>query len=156
MSAFLTATPLLTSKRAAALAVNNIHSSRQFNHVIHHKRAIVVQMQLDLGNDFDSDVEDVELGHEERKLFVGNLHWDTTKDSLGDAFSIHGTVLDAHVVRERDTGRSRGFGFVEFEEPASATVALNAMNGAEIDGRAVRVDRANRRPQRRRPRENYY
>lgn len=88
--------------------------------------------------------------HEDAKLFVGNLSWNTTDSSLGAAFEPYGTVIDARVIFDRYTGKSRGFGFIEFEDPSSAQNALEGMNGILVDGRAIRVDRANRRQ----PREN--
>ncbi|CAN8070689.1 unnamed protein product [Agarophyton chilense] len=92
---------------------------------------------------------------EKTKLFVGNLSWGTTDESLGAAFSEFGTIVDSRVIMDRFTGKSRGFGFIEYEAPDSASQALLKMNGVEIDGRAVRVDRATRR-NRQRSREEYY
>ncbi|CDF33535.1 Cold-inducible RNA-binding protein, putative [Chondrus crispus] len=93
---------------------------------------------------------------EETKLFVGNLSWDTTDESLGAAFSSYGTVVDSRVVIDRFTRKSRGFGFIQYETAASAEDALVGMNGVSVDGRNVRVDRANRRPPRqRRPQSDY-
>ncbi len=74
------------------------------------------------------------------KLFVGGLAWATTDQSLAKAFSAHGEVTEARVVQDRDTGRSRGFGFVTFATAESAQAAKNAMDNAVIDGRNVRVD----------------
>ncbi len=79
------------------------------------------------------------------RLFIGNLAWSTTDESLREAFSAHGAVSDAKVITDRYTGRSRGFGFVTFQSPEQATSALNNMNGVEVDGRPVRVDRASSR-----------
>jgi heterogeneous nuclear ribonucleoprotein A1/A3 len=80
------------------------------------------------------------------KLFVGGLSWNTDDRLLQEAFAPHGTIVEARVITDRDTGRSRGFGFVTFEDPASAQAALEAMNGKELDGRSLRVDLANDRP----------
>ncbi|KAI0566515.1 Cold-inducible RNA-binding protein [Gracilaria domingensis] len=93
---------------------------------------------------------------EETKLFVGNLSWGVTDESLCEAFSEFGTVIDSRVIVDRFTGKSRGFGFIEYDAPDSAAKALTEMNGVEIDGRAVRVDRATRRTSRQRPREELY
>lgn len=96
---------------------------------------------------------------EETKLFVGNLSWNTTDSTLGAAFSEYGTVIDSRVVTDRFTGKSRGFGFIEYDAASSAEDALVNMNGVEVDGRSIRVDRANRRPPRQRrptPNNNYY
>lgn len=81
-----------------------------------------------------------------RKLFVGGLPWSTTDECLRKAFEEFGGVEEANVVRERDTGRSRGFGFVTFDNEESAKTAQESMHGQEIDGRQVRVDFANSRP----------
>ena len=75
-----------------------------------------------------------------KKLFVGNLSWNTRDEGLYEAFSHFGEVTDAKVITDRDTGRSRGFGFVTFEEDEAADKAVAALNGTELDGRAIRVD----------------
>ena len=79
------------------------------------------------------------------KLFVGSLSWNTTDDSLKAAFEAHGPVREARVIMDRDTGRSRGFGFVTFEEEAHAKAAVDKMNGASLDGRNIRVNEAEER-----------
>ncbi|OPL19286.1 MAG: RNA-binding protein [Candidatus Aegiribacteria sp. MLS_C] len=83
-----------------------------------------------------------------KKLFVGGLTWDTNDESLKKAFSEYGTVEEAKVVAERDSGRSRGFGFVTFQTEEAARAAKNGMDGQELDGRQVRVDFANDKPKR--------
>jgi len=83
------------------------------------------------------------------RLYVGNLSFDTTKDALREAFSAGGKeVVDVHVVMDRDSGRSRGFGFVTMGSPEQAREAIASMNGAMLDGRALRVNEAEERPQR--------
>ena len=84
-----------------------------------------------------------------KKLFVGGLSWDTTDDSLRTAFQEFGPVTDAKVITDRDTGRSRGFGFVTFSEAADAEAALSSMDGAELDGRRIRVNEAENKDDRR-------
>ena len=79
-----------------------------------------------------------------KKLFVGNLSWNTTNDSLKDFFSQVGNVISASVITDRMSGRSRGFGFVEMED-ADAEKAKKELNGKELDGRAISVNDA--RPQ---------
>jgi hypothetical protein len=79
------------------------------------------------------------------KLFVGGLSFDTTTEDLRDAFARFGSVLDAAVIPDRSTGRSRGFGFVTFEHMADAMQAIEKMNGAELDGRTLKVNRAEAR-----------
>ena len=86
------------------------------------------------------------------KLYVGNLSFDTTDQELEQAFSEHGEVVSATVVRDRDTDRSRGFGFVEFAQDEDAQKAKEAMNGKELGGRTLKVDEAN--PQRERSRSS--
>lgn len=80
-----------------------------------------------------------------KKLFVGGLSWGTKEESLRQAFERFGTIEDVHVAVDRDTGRSRGFGFVTFAEEEQAKTALNEMNGTELDGRSLRVDFATER-----------
>ncbi|MEE4270240.1 MAG: RNA-binding protein [Thermoanaerobaculales bacterium] len=75
-----------------------------------------------------------------KKLFVGSLSWGMNDDSLRDAFSVHGEINEAVVITDRDSGRSRGFGFVTFENDESADAAVAALNGTELDGRTIRVD----------------
>jgi RNA recognition motif-containing protein len=75
-----------------------------------------------------------------KKLFVGSLSWDTNDEGLRSAFSAHGEISEAIVISDRDTGRSRGFGFVTFEDDESADKAVAALNGTELDGRTIKVD----------------
>jgi RNA recognition motif-containing protein len=75
-----------------------------------------------------------------KKLFVGSLSWDTNDEGLRNAFAAHGEVSEAVVISDRDTGRSRGFGFVTFEDDEAADTAMSALNGTELDGRTIRVD----------------
>lgn len=79
------------------------------------------------------------------KLFVGGLAWATTDEGLKTAFGAFGEVVDAKVITDRETGRSRGFGFVTFADAESARQALEQMNGQELDGRNLRVDSAQER-----------
>ena len=74
-----------------------------------------------------------------KTLYVGNLNFRTEEEGLRAAFSEYGAVTDARIVIDRDTGRSRGFGFVEMEDDAAAETAIESMNGAELDGRPLRV-----------------
>jgi RNA recognition motif-containing protein len=76
------------------------------------------------------------------KLYVGNLSFDTTDQELEQAFSAHGEVASALVVKDKYTDKSRGFGFVEFAQEANAQTAKGAMNGADLGGRALKVDEA--------------
>ncbi|HSL19850.1 MAG TPA: RNA-binding protein [Methylomirabilota bacterium] len=75
-----------------------------------------------------------------KKLFVGSLSWNTDDRGLREAFAAHGEVSEAVVISDRDTGRSRGFGFVTFEDDDAADKAVAALNGTELDGRTIRVD----------------
>ena len=79
------------------------------------------------------------------RLYVGNLSYDTTKDSLRAFFSQQGTVTDTHVVMDRETGRARGFGFVTMSTDAEAAKAVEQLNGAMFEGRALRVNVAEER-----------
>ena len=81
-----------------------------------------------------------------RKLFVGGLSWNTTDDGLKEAFARFGVVVEAKVVMDRETGRSRGFGFVSYQEPTDGEAARQAMDGASLDGRAIRVNAAEDKP----------
>jgi RNA recognition motif-containing protein len=76
------------------------------------------------------------------KMYVGNLSYDTTDDSLNAAFAAHGEVASASVVTDRETGRSRGFGFVEMNNDEEAKAAMAALDGTDLDGRPIRVDEA--------------
>lgn len=76
------------------------------------------------------------------KLYVGGLAWATTDDSLQAAFASVGTVVSAKVITDKETGRSRGFGFVEMSSAEEATAAIAAWNGKELDGREISVSEA--------------
>ena len=82
------------------------------------------------------------------KLFVGNLSFNTTENDLQDAFAAHGTVLEANLMTDRTSGRPRGFGFVTMSTPDEAQAAIDALNGQQIDGRAVTVNIAKPREER--------
>ena len=83
------------------------------------------------------------------KLYVGNLAYSVRDETLQDAFSQFGQVTSAKVMMDRDTGRSKGFGFVEMSSDAEAQSAINGMNGQDMDGRAIVVNEA--RPREERP-----
>lgn len=87
------------------------------------------------------------------KLFVGGLPYSTSDDELAEVFAAHGTVASAKVITDRDTGRSKGFGFVEFESDDEGKAAEKALNGAEIGGRSITVNEA--RPKEDRPRRDF-
>ncbi|KIJ23461.1 hypothetical protein M422DRAFT_39596 [Sphaerobolus stellatus SS14] len=80
------------------------------------------------------------------KVYVGNLSWNTNDDTLLQAFSTFGTVLDSIVMRDRETGRSRGFGFVTFGTTQEAEAAIGGLHESELDGRRIKVNLANARP----------
>lgn len=77
-----------------------------------------------------------------KKLYVGNLPYSVTSSTLEQMFGEHGTVQSAQVIMDRDSGRSKGFGFVEMGSDQEAQTAISAMNGKEIDGRALTVNEA--------------
>jgi len=79
------------------------------------------------------------------KLFVGGLSWDTNDDTLRQAFVAHGTVTEAKVIMDRESGRSRGFGFVTMGDDTMASAAVTAMDGKSLDGRTIRVNEAQER-----------
>ena len=87
-----------------------------------------------------------------KKLYVGNLSFSTTQDSLRSAFEQFGTVTDATIILDKMSGRSKGFGFVEFEDDDAADRAVEAMHDSELDGRKLTVNEA--RPFEPRPRGN--
>ena len=80
------------------------------------------------------------------KLFVGGLAWATTDGTLRSHFEGSGEVTEAKVITDRETGRSRGFGFVTFTDADTANSAKEALQGTELDGRTIRVDTATARP----------
>ena len=88
-----------------------------------------------------------------KKIFIGGLPWSITSETLADAFSPYGEIVESKVIVDRDTGRSRGFGFVTFEDTASVEEAIREMDGQELNGRIIRVDRAKERS---RPAKRYY
>jgi RNA recognition motif-containing protein len=79
------------------------------------------------------------------KLFVGSLPWSVNDQKLKDTFEKHGSVLSAKIILDRDTQRSRGFGFVEMENSTDAGKAIKALNDSEIDGRNIVVNEAKSR-----------
>ncbi len=85
-----------------------------------------------------------------KKLYVGNLPYSITDQSLMDAFSQCGTVESARVITDRDSGRSKGFAFVEMSTSSEAATSINKLNGSQMDGRAINVSEA--KPQA--PRDN--
>ena len=81
-------------------------------------------------------------------IYVGNLSFSMNNSQLEDLFGEHGTVSSAQVIMDRETGRSRGFGFVEMDSSDSARAAIEALDGSEIDGRRIKVNEAKERPRR--------
>jgi cold-inducible RNA-binding protein len=77
-----------------------------------------------------------------KKIYVGNLSYDTNDSTLRTLFSQHGAVISATVLSDRETGRSRGFGFVEMENDNEAMAAISALNGKSVDGRSINVNEA--------------
>src|SRR5437763_15584223 len=88
--------------------------------------------------------------HMGKKLYVGNLSYDVDSSALEQLFAAHGTVESAQIINDRDTGRSKGFGFVEMSSDAEAQAAIAALNGQEQGGRALTVNEA--KPREERPR----
>jgi len=82
-----------------------------------------------------------------KKLYVGNLTYGVTDSTLAQMFEAYGTVQSAQVIMDRDTGRSKGFGFVEMGSDAEAQAAIAALNGKEMEGRSLTVNEARPRPE---------
>lgn len=82
-------------------------------------------------------------------IYVGNLSFDTTEEDLRTAFSRFGTVVSARLISDRDTGRAKGFGFVEMSNNTEAQAAINGLNGTRLDSREIKVNEA--RPREERP-----
>merc|ERR1712071_321577 len=78
-------------------------------------------------------------------VFVGNIPYGVTEDQLKDIFGEACSVVSFRIVHDRETGRSKGFGFCEYQDPSSAAAAMRDLNGYEINGRTLRVDSANRK-----------
>ena len=83
-----------------------------------------------------------------KNIYVGNLVWDATADDLLELFEKHGKVTRAQVITDRETGRSRGFGFVEMANDSEADQAITALNGYNMEGRALNVNEARPKPER--------
>jgi len=83
-----------------------------------------------------------------KKLYVGNLSYNTTEDSLRSCFANYGNVVSAKIITDRETGNSKGFGFVEMGSDDEANSAIAGTNGAELDGRQIRVNEAMDKPRR--------
>ncbi|MBN2656142.1 MAG: RNA-binding protein [Spirochaetales bacterium] len=79
------------------------------------------------------------------KIYVGNLSWNIGDQELGDLFAQYGEVLSARIIIDRNTNRSKGFGFIEMADASAAEAAISALNGTEHDGRNIRVNEAEER-----------
>ena len=80
-----------------------------------------------------------------KRLFVGNLSFSTTEHELRDVFGAFGNVIDAKVITDRETGQSRGFGFIEVEDGAAAQRAVSELDGSSLNGRSIKVNEAHER-----------
>jgi len=83
-----------------------------------------------------------------KKLFVGGLNWKTTDEGLRQAFERFGEITEAKVITDRETGRSRGFGFITFVDDQAAENAKNEMDGTQLEGRTIKVNEAEQKPAR--------
>jgi len=83
-----------------------------------------------------------------KKIYVGNLSYNTSEDSLRNLFQTYGTVASAKIISDRDTGVSKGFGFVEMGSDNEAMAAINGTNGIDLDGRQIKVNEAMDKPRR--------
>ncbi|UCH63912.1 MAG: RNA-binding protein [Fidelibacterota bacterium] len=86
-----------------------------------------------------------------KNIYVGNLPFSATEEAVRKLFEEHGTVNSVNLITDRDTGRLRGFGFVEMEDADSADAAMKALDGQEFDGRPLKVNEARERQERSRP-----
>ena len=87
-------------------------------------------------------------GSNVKNIFVGNLNFNSTEEAIRSLFERYGAVSSARIMTDRDTGRSRGFAFVEMENETEADNAINALNGYQMDGRALNVNEARPKPER--------
>ncbi len=83
-----------------------------------------------------------------KKIYVGNLSYSTTEDQLAETFSQFGTVESANIISDKYSNQSKGFAFVEMKDESEVTAAISALNGAELNGRELRVSEAKTRPNR--------
>lgn len=83
-----------------------------------------------------------------KRLYVGNISFNSSEDVLRQAFAAYGEVDSVHLVTDRDTGQPRGFGFVEMGDPSQAQAAIDGLNGTMLDGRSLNVNEARPRPER--------
>lgn len=90
-----------------------------------------------------------------QKIYVGNLNYATTQDTLSGVFSQYGEVVSAVVIKDRMTEQSKGFGFVEMSDEQAAQAAITALNGKDLEGRRLRVNVAEDKPRTNRPRGNF-
>jgi RNA recognition motif-containing protein len=81
-----------------------------------------------------------------KKIYVGNMSYNTTEEQLWDLFAQYGTVLSANIIMDRETRRPKGFGFVEMEDDSAATAAISQLDGQDVDGRNLRVNEAIAKP----------
>lgn len=86
-----------------------------------------------------------------KKVFVGGLNWDTDEQSLESSFGTFGQIEELKLIRDRETGRSKGFAFITFSTPNEAQDAIDQLNGTELDGRRIKVNEAEDRPRNSRP-----
>jgi len=90
-----------------------------------------------------------------KKVYIGNMSYDTTEDALRELFAAHGEVTSVNVITDRQTGRPRGFAFVEMATDEAAEAAITALNGQMVDGRSLKVAEARPRPRDRGGRRGY-
>ena len=84
-----------------------------------------------------------------KKLYVGNLSYNTSEEDVRELFSAYGTISSLNLISDRDSGRPKGFGFVEMSTEQEARAAISGLNAREVDGRQIKVNEANDRPTRR-------
>jgi RNA recognition motif-containing protein len=116
------------------------------------KREKHIDIRLSIASDVIDVIQIWRILEEERKqmnIYVGNLSYNLTEDELRKAFEEFGAVDSARIITDRDTGRAKGFAFVEMGNDGEAKAAIEALNGKELGGRAMNVNEARPRPERR-------
>jgi len=91
-----------------------------------------------------------------KKIYVGNMNYNTSEDDLGNLFGQYGEVLSVVIIKDRETRRPKGFGFVEMANDDAADAAISELNGKDIEGRNLRVNEATERPRNNNNRRNNY
>lgn len=127
-----------------------LDSDRHFRRRRRALLSLAVQLVLigDRTGKAGASAEDLEQENLVKRIYIGNLAFGATEDDVRTAFEMHGAVASVQIITDRETGQSRGFGFIEMDEDSAAEQAIAAVNGADIAGRNVIVNEARPRPSR--------